>query len=108
MSRGGQAILAGSMQLAKLSRTADGQVHRCSPWASTGLMPTTHLVQPAKTHCRHRWSASRYTKRIERGTYSSLTEHQGRRILWYPDRKYFLLGRLVPDELLGNMNVPAQ
>ena len=44
--------------------------------------------------------------RIECGTYSSLTERQGRRILWYPDRKHFLLGRLVPDELLADMNVP--
>ena len=46
--------------------------------------------------------------RIEYGAYSSLTEHRSRRILWYPDRKHFLLGRLVPDELLGDMNVPAQ
>ena len=44
--------------------------------------------------------------RIECGTYSSLTERQGRRILWYPDQKHFLLGRLVPDELLADMNVP--
>ena len=46
--------------------------------------------------------------RIEYGTYSSLTEYRSRRIPWYPDCKHFLLGRLVPDELLGDMNVPAQ
>ena len=42
-------------------------------------------------------------KTAEVGTYPSLTEWQGRRTLWYPDRKYFLLGRYLPDELLGKM-----
>ena len=43
--------------------------------------------------------------RVEMGTYSSLTEHRGHRILWYPDRKHFLLGKLIPDELLADMTV---
>jgi len=38
--------------------------------------------------------------------YSSLTEHQGKRIYWYPDRKHFLLGRYITDELLAPMKVP--
>ncbi len=38
--------------------------------------------------------------------YPSLTERQGVRVLWYPDRKHFLLGRYLPDTLLANMTVP--
>ncbi len=38
--------------------------------------------------------------------YGCLTEHQGKRILWYPDRKHFLLGRYITDELLQDMVVP--
>ena len=45
-------------------------------------------------------------KTAEVGTYPSLTEWRGRRTLWYPDRKYYLLGRYLPDELLGQMKVP--
>ena len=33
-----------------------------------------------------------------------LTEKDGKRILWYPDRKHFLLGKEIPDELLADMN----
>ena len=40
------------------------------------------------------------------GTYGSLTEKDGRRVIWYPDRKHFLLGKLIPDELLTDMEVP--
>jgi hypothetical protein len=29
-----------------------------------------------------------------------------RRVLWYPDRKSFLLGKLIPDSLLDAMKVP--
>ena len=32
--------------------------------------------------------------------YGSLTECNGRRVLWYPDRKHFLLGKIISDELL--------
>ncbi|MCD4727709.1 MAG: glycoside hydrolase [Pirellulales bacterium] len=44
--------------------------------------------------------------RVEMGTYGSLTEHRGRRVLWYPDRKHFLLGKMIPDETLEEMIVP--
>ena len=47
-------------------------------------------------------------KTAEVGTYPSLTEWQGRRTLWYPDRKYFLLGRHLPDELLKRMKVDRE
>lgn len=37
----------------------------------------------------------------EIGTYPSLTECNGKRVLWYPDRKYYLLGKFITDEILG-------
>jgi hypothetical protein len=40
--------------------------------------------------------------------YSSLTEHQGKRIYWYPDRKHFLLGRYITNEFLAPMKVPTE
>jgi hypothetical protein len=36
----------------------------------------------------------------EIGTYPSVTEFGGRRVLWYPDRKFYLLGKYIDDELL--------
>ena len=38
--------------------------------------------------------------------YSSLTERDGQRIFWYPDRKHFLLGKYITDEMLADMHVP--
>ena len=38
--------------------------------------------------------------------YPSLTEWRGERVLWYPDRKHFLLGKRLPDSLLDDMDVP--
>ena len=37
----------------------------------------------------------------EIATYTSLTEWHGRRVLWYPDRKYYLLGKYLPDEMFA-------
>ncbi len=37
----------------------------------------------------------------EIGTYPSLTEWRGERVLWYPDRKYYLLGKHLTDEFLS-------
>lgn len=39
--------------------------------------------------------------------YSSLTENDGQRIFWYPDRKHFLLGRYIRDDFLADMEVPS-
>lgn len=36
------------------------------------------------------------------GCYGSLFEHDGRVYYWYPDRKHFLLGRILADELLDD------
>ncbi|GAH18610.1 unnamed protein product, partial [marine sediment metagenome] len=41
----------------------------------------------------------------EIATYTSLTEYKGKRLLWYPDRKYYLLGKYIGDELLADMVV---
>ena len=38
--------------------------------------------------------------------YSSLTEHNGQRVYWYPDRKHFLLGRYITDDWLADLKVP--
>lgn len=37
----------------------------------------------------------------EIATYPSLTEWNGERVLWYPDRKYYLLGKCITDEFLS-------
>lgn len=42
-------------------------------------------------------------KTAEIATYTSLTEAKGKRVLWYPDRKFYLLGKSLPDELLADM-----
>ena len=39
--------------------------------------------------------------------YASLTEHQGKRIFWYSDRKIFVLGKYISDEMLADMTVPS-
>ncbi|MCK5732565.1 MAG: hypothetical protein KAI38_00140, partial [Candidatus Latescibacteria bacterium] len=44
--------------------------------------------------------------RLEAAAYCSLTEVGEDRVLWYPDRKGFLVGKLVPDEWLAVMDVP--
>ena len=35
--------------------------------------------------------------------YSCLTELNGERIFWYPDRKHFLVGKIISDEMLADM-----
>jgi len=39
----------------------------------------------------------------EIATYTSLTEWNGKRVLWYPDRKYYLLGKYITDNILSDM-----
>ena len=45
-------------------------------------------------------------KTAEIATYPSLTEWHGKRVLWYPDRKFYLLGKFLPDSLLSELEVP--
>lgn len=44
----------------------------------------------------------------EVATYTSLTEWSGARILWYPDRKFHLLGKRISDEWLADCEAPAR
>jgi hypothetical protein len=44
----------------------------------------------------------------EIATYPSLTEYQGQRVLWYPDRKYYLLGKYITDNMLAILAVPQR
>ncbi len=41
----------------------------------------------------------------EIATYPSMTDFHGRQVLWYPDRKYFLLGKYINDDVLTGMDV---
>ena len=41
----------------------------------------------------------------EIATYTSFTDYKGKQILWYPDRKYYLLGKYISDEILKDMAV---
>jgi len=38
--------------------------------------------------------------------YASFTTRNGKNILWYPDRKFFLLGKEIGDEFLADLDVP--
>lgn len=44
--------------------------------------------------------------RIECGCYPSFTTRQARNVLWHPDRKFFLLGKIVTSEFLAGLEVP--
>jgi hypothetical protein len=35
--------------------------------------------------------------RIDLALYSSIVKRNGKTILWYPDRKFFLLGKIIAD-----------
>ena len=39
--------------------------------------------------------------RLDLALYSSCTVRQGRAVLWYPERKFFLLGKVIPTDLFG-------
>jgi len=39
--------------------------------------------------------------------YASFTEREGKRIFWYIDRKHFVLGRYITNELLAGMKAPT-
>ena len=39
--------------------------------------------------------------------YASLTERDGERIFWYSDRKQFVLGKRITDQMLADMKVPT-
>jgi hypothetical protein len=39
--------------------------------------------------------------------YASFTIRRGRQVLWYPDRKFFLLGKAIDPAWLADLVVPA-
>jgi len=43
----------------------------------------------------------------EIATYTSFTAYEGKRILWYPDRKFFLLGKILTDEIMDGLKVAS-
>ena len=43
--------------------------------------------------------------RYDAAPYTSFTEVNGERVIWYPDRKHFLLGKRMPDAFLADMRV---
>jgi len=38
--------------------------------------------------------------------YSSFSTRGGRNVLWYPDRKFFLLGKQITDDFLSDLEIP--
>ena len=44
--------------------------------------------------------------RLEAAAYPSLTKTQGGHVLWYPDRKGFLLGKYLRDEWVSGLDAP--
>ena len=61
---------------------------------AAALLALTTLVGPKKTN--------------EIATYTSFTIYKGKQILWYPDRKYYLLGKYITDEMLADLTVPKK
>jgi hypothetical protein len=39
---------------------------------------------------------------------SSFTTHGGEDVLWYPDRKFFLLGKQITSDLIDDIEVPER
>ncbi len=44
--------------------------------------------------------------RVDTGGYGSLTSLDGENVFWHPDRKFFLLGKIITKEFLADMKVP--
>lgn len=47
-------------------------------------------------------------KRIDIGVYPSVTQRKGKFVLWHPERKFFLLGKIISDEWLADLTVPGE
>lgn len=41
--------------------------------------------------------------RLDLALYSSFTVRDGKAVLWYPDRKFFLLGRVIDESWFGEI-----
>lgn len=47
-------------------------------------------------------------QRLDIGVYPSMTFTGGSDVLWHPERKFFLLGKKITDEIISGMLVPEQ
>jgi hypothetical protein len=47
-------------------------------------------------------------QRVDIGSYGSFTTRKGNNVLWYPDRKFFLLGKKITPDFLSAMKVPTE
>ena len=47
-------------------------------------------------------------KRIDIGVYPSVTKRNGEFVLWHPERKFFLLGKIISEAWLADLNVKAE
>lgn len=45
-------------------------------------------------------------KRVDIGGYTSFTTRNGENVLWHPERKFFLLGKIIRPEFLEGLRVP--
>jgi hypothetical protein len=79
-------------------------------WVAVGeFRPNAHqpiwFSRPKELMDTHRVKAGvqgRFTLRM----YASLTERDGQRVIWYNDRKQFVLGKIISDDWLADMAVP--
>jgi hypothetical protein len=46
--------------------------------------------------------------RADLAMYASFTIRNGRQVLWYPERKFFLLGKIIRDDFVQNLDRPYQ
>jgi len=44
--------------------------------------------------------------RADLAMYASFTIRNGRRVLWYPERKFFMLGKIISDNFLKGLDAP--
>ena len=47
-------------------------------------------------------------QRVDIGSYGSFTIRNGTNVLWYPDRKFFLLGKNITPDFLSGLEVPTE
>ena len=98
----------------------DGHDGDTGPWDMDARRPVCIAVGEfrPKAHQPIWFSQARLlmdTQRVRVGTqtmmmmamYSSLTERGGKRIVWYADRKQFVLGKLISDKMLADMKAPS-
>lgn len=90
-------------------------------WANANRRPAFLAVGAfrAEAHQPIWWSAPRKfidndgvalgapkMERRDAAAYPSVTETHRRRVMWYPDRKHFLVGKVIPQAWLREMKVP--